>query len=200
MKNKYFAAILLAGTLALAMPVHSFAASLGLSIALPTLQASISSIDYLEFGPDGDLSTFGAGVDITDGVSPVGVTGLGFGIGFSLANPIIGATGGFDVTDQNGLFLTGNLIAVGFSDDVIELQFGSLSGAGAGSFGSTVLARLAFGDPLGPNPFISLVDGEFYSASITISNVSAVPLPAALPLFLSALFGFGWIGKRSRKK
>ncbi|WP_299162784.1 PEP-CTERM sorting domain-containing protein, partial [Accumulibacter sp.] len=77
-------------------------------------------------------------------------------------------------------------------------------GAGAGSFGSSVLALIAFDDPLGPNPFASLVDGNFYTASITLSkvlataNASPVPVPGTLPLLLTALLGLGWVGRRHK--
>lgn len=198
MINKFLTAIFLTGIMAAFMPVHSFAATLGLSTESPTLGASFASIDYLEFGSDGDLSTFGAEVDFTDGISSVGITEIGFGMGFSLIDPTVGATSGFDVFNEDGLFLAGDLIAVGFTENIIELQFANLSGLGSGSFGSSVLALITFDDALGPNPFVSLIDGEFYTASVSISNVaniSSVPLPAALPLFLSALVGLGWVGK-----
>jgi len=181
------------------IPGYSVAAPLGLSTELPTLEASFAFVDYLEFGADGDLSTFGAEIDFTDGVSPVGFTELGFGVGFSLADPTVGATGGFDIFDENGLFLAGNLIAVGFFDDVIELQFGDLTAAGAGSFGSSVLAQIAFFEVLGPDPFAALVDGNFYDALITVSNVvdiSSVPIPGILPLFLLGLVGLGFFKGR----
>lgn len=204
MNNKFLSALLLSSVLALAVPTHSYATPLGLNTGLPMLEASFAFVDYLEFGPDGDLSAFGAEVDFTDGVSPVGFTEIGFGVGFLLTDPTSGATGGFDVFDDNGLYLAGNLIAVGFSDDLIELQFDSLFGAGAGNFGSSVLASIYFDDVLGPNPFASLVDGDFYTASITLSNVadnvSSVPIPATLPLFLSGLCFLGWIRRRSMVK
>jgi len=204
MKNKILSTLMLTGVLALFMPTHLLAAPLGLSTGSPTLGASFAFIDYLEFGPDGDLSTFGAEVDFTDGVSTTGFTELSFGVGFSLADPTSGATGGFDVFDDNGLYLAGSLFAVGFSDDLIELQFDNLLGAGTGSFGSSVLASIAFDDALGSNPFVSLIDGEFYTASITLSNVAddvaSVPLPATLSLFLSGLFFLSWVKKRCNVK
>ena len=186
-------------TLLLVLPAWSFGASLGLNTGLPTLKSSAAFIDYLEFGPDGDLSTFGAEVDFVDGVSPMGFTELSFGVGFALADPTVGATGGFDIFDDNGLFLGGDLFAVGFVEDVIELQFDQLIGNGAGNFGSSVLVQVMFDAPLGTNPFASLVDGNFYSASVRVLNVvdiSTVPEPAVFPLLLSALVGTGWLRRR----
>lgn len=165
------------------------AASLNLLTGSATIGSNSASIDYLEIATDGDLSTFGAEVDFTDGVSPVGFTEIGFGIGFSIADPTSGATGGFDIFDDNGLFLDGDVLAVGFTDSVIEFEFGNLSGSGAGSFGSSVLALISFDDALGANPFASLVDGDFYSASISISNVTPIPLPAGFPLLAAGLGG-----------
>ncbi len=43
----------------------------------------------------------------------------------------------------------------------------------------------------------SFIDDQFYIASVT---VNPVPLPAALPLFLSALAGLALLGRRRRKK
>ena len=175
------------------------ASMLGLDTEPPTIESSFAVIDYFEFLSDGDLSTFGAVVDFVDGVSPNGLTEIGFGVGFDLSNPTVGATGGFDVFDQNGLFLGGNLEAVGFSGDLIEFQFGSLVGAAAGSFNTSVLMVIAFDDALGPNPFDVLVDGSFYDASVSISNVretSQVPVPATLPLILAALVALLWTGRR----
>ena len=170
--------------------LNAQASTLGLDTEPPTIESSFAVIDYFEFLSDGDLSIFGAVVDFTDGVSPNGFTEIGFGVGFDLSNPTIGATGGFDVFDQTGLFFGGNLEAVGFSDDLIEFRFGSLLGAAAGSFNTSVLMVIAFDDALGPNPFDVLVDGNSYTASVSISNVrevSQVPVPATLPLFASVL-------------
>ena len=175
------------------------ATSLGLITTDPTIEASLAFIDYLEFGGDGDLSTFGAEVDFVDGVSPVGITEISFGIGYSLANPTDDANGGFDIFDQNGLFLIGNLFRIGFLEDIIELQFNNLAGSAAGDFGSSVLALVTFDNPLGPNPFVSLVDGNSYTASISISRVAAtIPLPASLPLMLIGLGALGFMLRRHR--
>jgi hypothetical protein len=200
MKHFITAAMVAAGTVLGAG--QATAATLGLTTEAPSLSASEAFIDYFEFGTDGDLSTFGAEVDATDGVSPAGFTEIGFGIGFGFADPTNGATGGFDVFDEDGLYLTGDLLAVGFDEDVIELQFGNLSGSGAGFFGSSVLALIAFDDPLGANPFASLVDGDSLGASVTISNVADVapiPLPASVLFLLGGLASIGAVGARRRR-
>jgi hypothetical protein len=203
MKHSITAAVLTAG-MALGAG-QAVAATLGLTTEAPTLSSSSAFIDYLEFAPDGDLSNFGAEVDSTDGVSPNGFIEIGFGVGFSLADPTTGLSGGFDIFDEDGFFLGGDLFAVGFAEDVIELQFDNLSGSGAGLFGTSVLALIAFDNPLGANPLGSLVDGEFYSASVTISNVATsastvapIPLPAGLPLMLTGLASIVLLRRRGK--
>ncbi|SFR06274.1 VPLPA-CTERM sorting domain-containing protein [Poseidonocella sedimentorum] len=192
MKHSITAAIMAAG---LAFGAGgAFAATLGLTTAAPSLSSSTGLISYFDVDPDGDLSTGGAEVDATDGVSPSGFTEIGFGVGFSLADPTTGLTGGFDVFDDDGLFLGGDLFAVGFTEDVIELHFNNLSGSGASAFGTSVLALIVFDDPLGANPFAALLDGDELGASITISDVVApIPLPAGLPLLLAGLLGLGLV-------
>jgi hypothetical protein len=39
-----------------------------------------------------------------------------------------------------------------------------------------------------------------YSATLTVAAVAATPIPAALPLFVSALGGLGFVGWRRRKR
>lgn len=179
------------------------AATLGLTTGLPSVSASQASVDFFVNDPvapvDGDLSTFGAVVDATNGVPVTGIAEIGFGVSYALSDPTSDLTGGFDVFDANGLVLGGDLFAVGFTEDVIELQFTNLTGSAAGSFGATVLMLIAFDDPfdeLGPNPFADLVDGLFYDASLTISNVVPIPLPAGLPLLLTGLVCTALIARR----
>ncbi len=176
------------------MQLTATAASLGLTTQSPTLGSSFAFVDYLEFGGDGDLSSFFNSIDSSSGVTPVGFSDLSFGVGFPLATPTIGATGFFDIFDDNGQFLAGDLLAVGFTEDVIELQFNNLIGSVAGSFGSSVLALITFDDSLGPNPFNTFLDGDFYTASVSISNVvnentNAVPEPNILALLFISLVG-----------
>jgi len=189
MKNIIYSSLLTL-TLLLSLPLTTSAASLGLTIQGPTLGSSSITIDYLEFGGDGDLSSFGAGIDSSNGVIPLGINDLSFSAAFSLAAPTIGATGFFDIFDDSGQFLSGNLFAVGFTENVIELQFNNLIGSAAGSFGNSVLALVAFDDPLGLNPFNSFIDGEFYPASVDILNVVAEP--TILSLFVLALLLMGF--------
>ncbi|MEP5758982.1 MAG: VPLPA-CTERM sorting domain-containing protein [Litoreibacter sp.] len=195
---------LFAGTLAVTAALGGMvsAATLGLTTEAPSLSSSAAFIDFLDFDPDGDLSTFGAEVDATDGLSPAGFTEISFGIGYALSDPMGNFSGGFDVFDEDGEFLAGDLLAVGFMEDVIELQFGNLNGSGSGDFGSSVLALISFDDPLGANPFTSFFDGDSLGASISISSVAntsvaPIPLPAGLPLLLG---GLGFLGFMKRRK
>jgi len=167
------------------------AASLGLTTQSPTLGSSFIFVDYFEFDGDGDLSSLFNSIDSSSGVTPIGITDFSFGIGFPLVTPTVGATGFFEILDDNGQFLGGDLLAVGFTEDVIELQFNNLIGSAASSFGNSVLALISFDDPLGPNPFNSFIDGDFYTAAVSISNVSPsaqVPEPSMLSILILALF------------
>ncbi len=182
---------LLSIALLVSMQLTATAALLGLTTQNPTLGSSSVSIDYLEFGGDGDLSSLFNSIDLSSGVTPVGQAALYFSVGFPLATPTIGATGFFDIFDDNGQFLAGDLLAVGFTEGVIELQFNNLIGSAAGSFGNSVLALINFDDPLGANPFNAFLDGNIYTASVSISNVviNEAPEPHILALFVSGFIG-----------
>lgn len=188
-------------TIALLFSMHltATAASLGLTTQSPTLGSSFAIVDYLEFGGDGILLSFGSAIDSSSGVSPVGVTDLTFDASFPLLTPTSGATGFFDIFDAgfSNHFLGGDLLAVGFTTDVIELQFDNLIGSASGSFGSSVLALVTFFDPLGPNPFDSFVDGNSYFASVSISNVVTVPEPSVLALLLISLIGMSFYRRKT---
>ncbi len=204
--KQYIAAATVASGLLLSAGV-SVASTLGLTTDTPSLSASLASIDYFDFGPDAELLTDLPEVDSLDGVSPNGFTTVDFVVGFSTLDPSdtsdFAFGGFFDVSDDDGQFLVGDLFAIGFSENVIELQFNNLSGSGAGSFGTSVLALIAFSDPLGANPFTSLFDGDSLAASITISNVqdvsvAPIPLPGGMPLLLAGLGGFALLRHRRR--
>lgn len=188
---------MLAGAIMLGAFGAASAATLGLTTSAPTIEASFAFVDFLDLSPDGELASFGAEVDFTDGASPTGFTTIDFAAGYSLADPALNLSGFLDVSDENGQFLVGDLLAVGFTEDIVELQFGNLTGSGAGLFSSSVLALIAFDDPLGANPFDSFVDGDSYIASVSISNVAPIPLPAGLPLLLAGLGGLALL-RRSK--
>jgi hypothetical protein len=201
MKNYIKSAILAAGLVFGAG--QGFAATLGLTTGVPSLSSSMATIDYLDLNPDGELSAVSAEVDSTGGVTTNGFTTIDFVAGFALADPtdvLDFSFGGFlDVSDEDGQFLVGDLFGIGFTENAIELQFNNLTGSGAGNFGSSVLALISFTIPLGLNPFTALNDGDFLDAEISVSNVAPVPLPAGLPLILSALFGLGVVARRKSK-
>jgi hypothetical protein len=183
-----------------ALPFTAKATTLGLTTQGPSLDSSFAFVDYFEFGTDGDLSSFGGIIDSSSGVSPFGFTGFSFGVGFSLSDPANTATGGFDVFDENGLFLGGDLAAVGFTENVIEFQFDHLTGAAAADFGSSVLMMISFVDQLGTNPFGGLVDGTFYDTAVHIASVASstatVPAPQTLVLCALALVLMGLVRRR----
>ncbi len=190
MKLKFYYALLVIALL-FSTTFTTTVATLGLTTDNPTLGSSSTTIDYLEFGSDGDLSSFFNTIDSSSGVTPIGLTDFSFNAAFPLAIPTIGATGFLDIFDDNGQFLSGDLFAVGFTDDVIELQFNNLIGSASGSFGNSILALITFDSPLGTNPFNSLTDGDFYTASVSISNVVST---AIFEPNILALFAIGFIG------
>ncbi len=200
--KKIIHSLLLAFALLFSVQLTVNAATLGLTTQNPTLGSSSVIVDYLEFGSDGDLLSFFSAIDSSNGVTPVGSTVLDFNAAFPLATPTIGATGFFDIFDDNGQFLSGDLLAVGFTEDVVELQFNNLIGSAAGSFGNSVLALVAFDDPLGPNPFNSFIDGDFYTASVSISSVvlpvASVSEPNILGLLFISLIGMFFYRRKTK--
>ena len=139
------------------------AASLGIPKGDPLVSASDASVDFLDFSPIGDLSSFGWVASEFTGVSFNGVAIIGFGVSYSLADPTSDISGGFDIEDDDGVFLSGELYALGYSEDMIELQFDSLSGGGSSLFGKSILMEILFKDPLGSAPFLGLVDGTAFA-------------------------------------
>lgn len=181
--------------LAVLAPPVADAATLGFTSRSPSLTVGEATLDFLRFGAEGDLSTFGDAVDAAEGISPAGVAELSFGVGFPLADPT-DATGGFDVVDADGLFLDGTLSQVGFEEGVIELLFADLGGPAADAFGPAALATVVFTGPLGPDPFAALADDATYEARITLA--SAVPLPASALLLLASTGLLGAVARSRR--
>ena len=207
-----FKAIKLALVLAFAT-VSAQAATLGLSTNAPTIGAD-GTVDYLEFGPDGDLSMFGAVVFGSSLTSlDLATAEMDFGIGFDVADPLSDASGGFSVSDQFGTYLAGDLWYVGSrlfgtNQSIIELQFGSLSGRGAGEWTQTALMNVIFSDLPG-DPFAGLVDGVFHDVQIglfavqgTFQDPTTGPGPAPIPLPAAGLFlvaGIGLLGAMRKR-
>ncbi len=163
------------------------AATLGLVTSAPTIGAT-GTVDYLEFGPDGDLSLFGASVFGSSLTSlDVATAEIDFGIGFDLSAPEDDATGGFSVFDDQGLYLAGDLLALGTrgfraNDGIIELQFGSFEGRGVSEWTDTLLMNVIFSGT-GSNAFESFFDGDYYDVEIGMFAVQGgPPTPAPVPL------------------
>ena len=199
---------LLAGGLLALAAGGAQAATLGLAPQAPSVEASGATIDYVELGGGGDLSTFGAAIDFADGVS-VGEAELSFGVGVPSAGE---ASGGFDVVGTDGLLLDGALARVGFVEDSVELEFADLGGSLAQAFGASVLVMVDFDDALGADPFDGLVDGQSYLAAVTVSAVGAsegggmgpeapapIPVPASgLMMLLGLALGGTVLRRRPR--
>ena len=85
----------------------------------------------------------------------------------------------FRDADHFGTFVVGNMITITDASGTTTYQLPLLG---------------EFTTPLTGNTFdFTYYNTEFYIGSVT---VSAVPLPAALPLFLSALAGLAFVGRR----
>ena len=193
---------LLAAGFVLCGAMGAQAASLGLDTTDPVLTVDPANVTFSDLFGEGDLSMFDLVTDIS-GLTTNGDVTLGFGVGFDLIDPTMALSGGFDLSDDDGLLLSGNLTATGFGDDVIELQFDSLSGSATGAFSDMVLLEIVFdpADGLSDAPFGNLEDLTTYMATVTLSNVgdlAPIPLPAGLPLLVVALGGFGWLRARQR--
>jgi len=174
------------------------AATLGLVTSAPTIGAE-GDVEYLEFGPDGDVSMFG-GVVTGSSLTTLDVPSaeMDFGIGFDLADPVGTASGGFSVFDAGGEYLSGDLLAVGFRSlgafrSLIEFQFGNLTGRGTFEWTDTLLMNVILPDPSG-DPFSFFVDGDVVAAQIGVFAVvgggpspNPIPLPAGAWLLLVGL-------------
>lgn len=203
----FFKPLFVAASLALAAGA-SHAATLGLQTSAPTIGAG-GAADYLEFGPDGDLSLFGGVVTVSSLTTlDVATADLSFGVGFDLADPETGASGGFSVFDAQGLYLAGDLIDLGVRgfravDSIVELHFGNLTGRGTSEWTQTLLMNVIF-DGLGDDPFAFFFDGDAYDVEIGVFAVvggpepAPIPLPAAGWLLLCGVAAMGGIGRAAR--
>jgi hypothetical protein len=146
----------------------------------------------------------------------------------SFALPTIAANSTYillpGLSNDGGVHLSGGLFEhVGFTQDTSDGQ-GNVNDSSAFSFiglssPSAVTSGVFHpGDPAlilpwrdNPNAFTSFIgqgpNGDgctncYFGQIATLStpDVTATPLPAALPLFASGLAGLGWIGRRRKKR
>lgn len=179
-----FASILIAGSgAASAMPINL--AALGL-VAEPapfaTESVAVSLFAGVAFDANNLLSPGAINVAVA-GSAPFGAADFGLS-----AFPVVGAG-----------TLTGASSAAGWDVDLVEILIdvgtasGSFSGVSAkvlvslsGSFGSDPLGLSGGGATLGMG----------VPATVTLTNVNAIPVPAALPMLAVAIGGLAWVGRR----
>ena len=200
MKQRILTGVLAIGLWFAAQPV--LAASLGLTTDTPRIVASDALVEFSDLGFGfGDLSSFGAVVDSTEGIALTDPAEISFGFGFDSFDPTDLPAGGFSIFDDFGFneVLSGDLVALGFMTDTIELLMNVTGGSAVGSFGPQVLLTISF-NGLGADPFAAFVDdGQTFAASLTVENVvdsNVIPLPAGLPLLLTALGGLVVVRRR----
>jgi hypothetical protein len=138
------------------------------------------------------------------GSSPTGtpITSYNFGSVLDGSNPSVYLTLALDPGNEIGGYTNPSLLspfAVG------TVTSNSACGTGGTSFCITVQT---FFDPLSPGPYTQVLDVPFTvtgvdpDALLTLNGtgVSAVPLPAALPLFATGLGALGLLGWRRKRK
>ncbi|MGC9417982.1 MAG: hypothetical protein ACP5EN_03335 [Rhodovulum sp.] len=158
------------------------AASLGLATkALPVVDIVFAEAVYFETGGTGDLFWTAPALGLATAVPSASEAEFDIALTFDIANPYGSVTGALLSADRDGNpYLEGDLVAIGFQDDLLELLFGNLSGSAAPAFGSQALVELFFIGPVGADPLAGLSDLGVYDLAGTI--VAPVPLPGGLPL------------------
>jgi hypothetical protein len=186
-------AFLLAAALA-AAATGATAATLG----IPTRAAPIlSGVGVAFHDPLLGFDLLGDGA--ASSTAPAAATGLLVTVPFADLGPA--PNGALFVTEGGEPFLSGDLAKVGFEidpigADKIELLFGNLDGASAGAFRPLALMSLVgeFGDdPLGAG-FGSFAD----PVDVDVAVLSAIPLPASLPMLILGVGGL--LGFRLTRK
>lgn len=184
------------GLVALLATDRAEAAPLNAVTDAPVIDVPVATADYIEFFGIGDLSIIGA-EGLSFDLVPAGPLLIDIFVDFDVADPSGTAGGALFSVDDDGVFLDGALVRTGFDDDVLQLLFGGLTGPAAGDFGRFVLAELVFIDPVpGTDPLASFVDETTYDVAATLSSVSAIPLPAALPMLAAGLGGLVLLRRR----
>lgn len=177
--------------------INGFASAETLNITKegPRFYVNTAIIEFIEFGEDFDISSAGSIIDASFGVSLDGSSELGLGVAYLSSAPETSFSGGFDVLDAAGLFLSGELFEIGFANNELELLFGRLSGRMAGLFGDEVLMQIRFIDEVGADPFSAFSDGLSLTASIHVSKVApdsttTIPLIGSQYFLVTAFINF----------
>ena len=177
---------------------------LGVSLLVPLFfaqgtqpQAALVQFDYS--GLDSDTSAYGSfTIDdvLFDGSSNQSIPQSNLlSFSFSVTNTDLGITGTWDIADMSG-FLASSIIfdstgipdVVGASGTAAGGPSGLLSFVGTGGISS-----VSYGDIMS--------DYGYWGANFDLINgPSPVPLPAALPLFGSALAMLGIVGWRRKRR
>lgn len=176
--NNLFAAATLAGAALFGLP----------AAAAPVFDIPAADAFFVAFDGIGDL-VFESEA-IVDGVEAPADLSAFFALSFNLANPYGTAEATFDLSDEDGLFLSGVASLIDFSEDLLVLTFSGLDGSAAAAFGSTVTFELFFVDAVGADPLAGLADGGTYNVAgvgVGSENVAPVPLPATGSLLLAVL-------------
>lgn len=140
--------------------------------------------------PDGTVTSIGTGAGID-----------GRGMAFDDANDILYATGSGGLYTVDTTTGTSTLIgSMGIGTGRIGLAFDELTGllyANSSDTQSLYLVSIITGAAtlIGANG-IGGIDGLAWIESLEVSDV---PVPAALPLFLAGMAGLGFAGRRNRK-
>ncbi|WP_425404063.1 hypothetical protein [Hwanghaeella sp.] len=188
------------------------------ALGVPTQAASVSSFFPVVGGASITDATASMGLSSVL-VSANGPAGLA--VGGTLGSPIPGllstATlvplggslvgGSFSVLEFTQLppplpptptsFLSGTFLDAVSGPNFIEVLFSVDGGSAASSFGAHVLMSY-FSVDLGPNPLdaLSLQGVLDTTGTLTFAAVTAVPIPATLPLVLTALGFLGFLKRR----
>ena len=85
----------------------------------------------------------------------------------------------------------------GGGDDTLEMLFDVTGGSAAADVGARVL--LSFVGDFDTGGSLDFFSDEVFFADAEFEMVQAVPIPAALPLFLTGLFGLGWMARWRRR-
>lgn len=173
------------------------ASSLGLIPGPKQIAAVGATTTYGEAGSTATFSALMADVTSSIGITPGANPKLSFSLPYELTPDmsIVVGLGGFDLIDDDGLFLSGTLTNLGWTTGVIEAVFDGISGSAAGDMGDRVLMQIAF---IGSQPIDNddpLWDAAAFDYNTDVTLSSVVPLPPALLLFAS---GLGLLFSRKR--